>query len=56
MKKIRKYEHFIVIVIGLIIVLIDYMDSGSVTDSTGLIFIGIGLIIMFGKYIWNKNP
>jgi|TARA_B110000967_G_C18778258_1_gene506809 hypothetical protein len=55
MKKLRKYEHFIVIIIGLVIVVLEYMDSVSIVDSIGLAFIGIGIIIMFGKYVWKKN-
>jgi len=55
MEKLRKYEHFIVIIIGLVIVVLEYMDSVSIVDSIGLAFIGIGIIIMFGKYVWKKN-
>jgi hypothetical protein len=55
MKKLRKYEHFIVIIIGLVIVVLEYMDSVSIVDSIGLGFIGIGIIIMFEKYVWKKN-
>jgi len=55
MKKLREYEHFILILIGLIMVTLDYINYSSIDDSIGLVFITIGLVILFGKRIWKKN-
>ena len=55
MKKIRKNEHYIIIIIGLIIVAYDYLNYDSISESYGALLIVLGLIIMFGKYIWKKN-
>ena len=55
MKKLREYEHFILILIGLIIVVRDYINYSTIDDSIGLVFITIGLVILFGKRIWKKN-
>jgi len=55
MKKLREYEHFILILIGLIIVTLDYTNYSSIDDSIGLVFITIGLVILFGKRIWKNN-
>ena len=54
-KKLREYEHFILILIGLIMVMLDYLNYGSIDDSIGLVFIAIGLVILFGKTIWKNN-
>ncbi len=55
MKKLREYEYFILILIGLIMVMLDYINYGSIDDSIGLVFIAIGLVIFFGKRIWKNN-
>jgi len=55
MKKLREYEHFILILIGLIMVTLDYINYSSIDDSIGLVFITIGLVILFGKRIWKKE-
>ena len=55
MKKLREYEHFILILIGLIMVTLDYINYSPIDDSIGLVFITIGLVILFGKRIWKKN-
>ena len=55
MKKLREYEHFILILIGLIMVTLDYINYRPIDDSIGLVFITIGLVILFGKRIWKKN-
>jgi len=55
MKKLREYEHFILILIGLIMVTLDYINYSTIDDSIGLVFITIGLVILFGKRIWKKN-
>ena len=55
MKKLREYEHFILILIGLIMVARDYINYGNIDDSIGLVFIAIGLVILFGKRIWKNN-
>jgi len=55
MKKLREYEHFILILIGLIMVARDYINYGTIDDSIGLVFIAIGLVILFGKRIWKNN-
>jgi len=55
MRKLREYEHFILILIGLIMVTLDYINYSSIDDSIGLVFITIGLVILFGKRIWKKN-
>ncbi|MAJ50133.1 MAG: hypothetical protein CMB82_00750 [Flammeovirgaceae bacterium] len=56
MKKLREYEHFILFLIGLVMVAIDYINYMSIDDSIGLVFITIGFVILFGKRIWkNKN-
>ncbi len=55
MKKLREYEHFILILIGLIMVARDYINYSPIDDSIGLVFITIGLVILFGKRIWKKN-
>ena len=55
MKKLREYEHFILILIGLIMVMLDYINYSSIDDSIGLVFITIGLVILFGKRIWKNN-
>jgi len=55
MKKLREYEHFILILIGLIMVTLDYINYSSIDDSIGLVFITIGLVILIGKRIWKNN-
>ena len=55
MKKLREYEYFILILIGLIMVVLDYINYGSIDDSIGLVFITMGLIILFGRRIWRNN-
>tara|TARA_A100001011_G_C13708920_1_gene594731 strand:+ start:38 stop:223 length:186 start_codon:yes stop_codon:yes gene_type:complete len=55
MKKLREYEYFILILVGLIMIVLDYINYGSIDDSTGLLFITMGLIILFGKRIWRNN-
>jgi len=55
MRKLREYEHFILILIGLIMVTLDYINYSSIDDSIGLVFITIGLVILFGKRIWKNN-
>jgi len=55
MKKLREYEHFILILIGLIMVARDHINYSTIDDSIGLVFITIGLVILFGKRIWKKN-
>jgi len=55
MKKLREYEHFILILIGLIMITLDYLNYNTIDDSIGLVFITIGLVILFGKRIWKKN-
>ena len=55
MKKLREYEYFILISIGSIMVVLDYMNYGSIDDSIGLVFIAIGLVFLFGKTIWKNN-
>ena len=45
----------IIVAFGLISVLMDYFDSGSITDSIGWVLIGVGLIIILGKYTWEKD-
>ncbi len=55
MKKLREYEYFILISIGSIMVVLDYMNYGSIDDSIGLVFITTGLVIFFGKRIWKNN-
>ena len=55
MKKLREYEHFILILIGLIMVARDYINYSTIDDSIGLVFITIGLVILFGKRIWKKE-
>ena len=55
MKKLREYEYFILIFIGSIMVVLDYINYGSIDDSIGLVFIVIGLVILFGKRIWKNN-
>ena len=49
MKKLREYEHFILILIGLIMVTLDYINYSSIDDSIGLVFITIGLVILIWK-------
>ena len=55
MKKLREYEYFILILIGSIMVVLDYINYGSMDDSIGLVFIVVGLVILFGKRIWKNN-
>ena len=55
MKKLREYEHSILILIGLIMVALDYINYSSIDTSIGLVFITIGLVILFGKRIWKNN-
>ena len=55
MKKLREYEYFILILIGSIIVVLDYINYGSVDDSIGSVFIVVGLVILFGKRTWKNN-
>ena len=56
MKKLGEYEYVIIIIIGLVKVVLDYIDAVSPIDSIGLVFMVIGLIIMFGEYIWKNKP
>tara|TARA_A100001011_G_scaffold327768_1_gene352075 strand:+ start:910 stop:1077 length:168 start_codon:yes stop_codon:yes gene_type:complete len=51
MKKLREYEYFILILIGLIMVVLDYINYGSINDSIGLVFITMGLIILSKRLI-----
>tara|TARA_B100000212_G_C27005087_1_gene376650 strand:- start:165 stop:338 length:174 start_codon:yes stop_codon:yes gene_type:complete len=55
MNKLREYEYFILILIGSIMVVLDYINNGSTDDSIGLVFIVVGLVILFGKRIWKNN-
>lgn len=55
MNKLREYEYFILILIGSIMVVLDYINYGSIDDSIGLVFIVVGLVILFGKRIWKSN-
>ena len=55
MKKLREYEYFILILIGSIMVVLDYINYGYIDDSIGLVFIVVGLVILFGKRIWKNN-
>ena len=55
MNKLREYEYFILILIGSIMVVLDYINNGSTDDSIGLVFIVVGLVILFGKRIWKSN-
>ncbi len=55
MNKLREYEYFILILIGSIMVVLDYINYGSTDDSIGLVFIVVGLVILFGKRIWKSN-
>jgi len=36
-------------------VTLDYINYSSIDDSIGLVFITIGLVILFGKRIWKNN-
>ena len=49
MKKLREYEHFILILIGLIMVARDYINYSTIDDSIGLVFIAIG----FSYSVWK---
>ncbi len=58
MKKIIKNnEGLITASIGLIWIVYGYVSNDYVFDGypNGSIFLLIGLIIMFGKYIWKKD-
>ena len=55
MNKLREYEYFILILIGSIMVVLDYINNGSTDDSIGLVFIVVGLVILFRKRIWKSN-
>ena len=64
-KMVKNNEGVITASIGLIWIVYEYVSNDYEFDSypNGSIFLLIGLIIMFGKYIWkkdnikeNKNP
>ena len=55
MKKLRNNEHYILIILGLILLYLDYMKTNTF-DSYGVLLIGLGLLIIWAKRVfWKKN-
>jgi hypothetical protein len=55
MKKLRNNQQYILIVLGLILLCIDYMKTNTF-ESYGVLLIGLGLLIIWAKRVfWKKN-
>jgi hypothetical protein len=55
MKKLLNNQQYILIVLGLILLCIDYMKTNTF-ESYGVLLIGLGLLIIWAKRVfWKKN-
>jgi hypothetical protein len=54
---LKNYEGLIVALIGLSLMVWDYVDNGYKFDyyPNGIIVFSIGILIMFGKYFYKKS-
>lgn len=54
MKKIKDNEHLILIFLGLLLLAYDYSKTNTF-ESYGMLLIGLGLMIIWGKRVFKKK-
>ena len=54
MKKIKDNEHLILIFLGILLLAYDYSMTNTF-ESYGMLLIGLGLMIIWGKRVFKKK-
>ena len=54
MKKIKDNEHLILIILGILFLAYDYSKTNTF-ESYGMLLIGLGLMIIWGKRVFKKR-